>query len=546
MAVVQISKIQVRRGLSNQTGIPQLSGGEFAWAIDAQELYIGNGAVSEGAPYVGNTQILTINDASNIFKLANTYTFEGNTGATVITGVDANNPIQRTLQSKLDDTITLTDFGAIGSGTDNDTKAMQRTLDQIYLNSADKSLKKSKRKVIFPAGEFLITGTIFVPPYATIEGAGKDKTVIIQSTAGLPIFQTCDLTSTPTNKVVFPAIQSITAPTQVSIKGLTVKFASNALETSEEGLINLDCATDAVIEDVKFLGRTTTAAGAGSWSSSIKGIKIRGQGATTSNRVKIENCNFENLSAGVYSNWDITNVRINNSTFITMGKGVSLAETLTVGDVSQRHGPVDVKITNSRFDTTWQPALYVGSNTNNVSSLVISENNTYINCGNRGSVNDDDDQSTEVITFWSDGNKSQNDYFSRDDRNSEGTPSPMIPSIKGHVYQPSVTNFATLSASNTPVTIMTLAKSEYSEQVNINYVADQGLVLRTGVVQVLVGATTATICDSFQFTGVADLGLRDIQFSASIDEVSNALSVTVLNPTGSVVTKLSYQYNQLY
>ena len=52
MAVVQISKIQVRRGLSNQTGIPQLSGGEFAWAIDAQELYIGNGAVSEGAPYV--------------------------------------------------------------------------------------------------------------------------------------------------------------------------------------------------------------------------------------------------------------------------------------------------------------------------------------------------------------------------------------------------------------------------------------------------------------------------------------------------------------
>ena len=60
MAVVQISKIQVRRGQKNQgTGIPQLASGEFGWAVDAQELYIGNGAVSEGAPAVGNTQILT-------------------------------------------------------------------------------------------------------------------------------------------------------------------------------------------------------------------------------------------------------------------------------------------------------------------------------------------------------------------------------------------------------------------------------------------------------------------------------------------------------
>ena len=60
MAVVQISRIQLRRGkkLSGE-GLPQLASGELAWAIDAQELWIGNGAVGEGAPSVGNTRLLT-------------------------------------------------------------------------------------------------------------------------------------------------------------------------------------------------------------------------------------------------------------------------------------------------------------------------------------------------------------------------------------------------------------------------------------------------------------------------------------------------------
>lgn len=47
MAVVQISKIQVRRGKKNSgSGLPQLASGELGWAVDTQELFIGNGSVS--------------------------------------------------------------------------------------------------------------------------------------------------------------------------------------------------------------------------------------------------------------------------------------------------------------------------------------------------------------------------------------------------------------------------------------------------------------------------------------------------------------------
>ena len=58
MAVIQISKIQVRRGL--QENLPQLGSGEMGWSIDERRLFIGNGTLSEGAPEIGNTEILTI------------------------------------------------------------------------------------------------------------------------------------------------------------------------------------------------------------------------------------------------------------------------------------------------------------------------------------------------------------------------------------------------------------------------------------------------------------------------------------------------------
>jgi len=109
MAVIQISKIQHRRGLkNNNAGIPQLSAAEIAWAIDTQELYIGNGSVADGAPYVGNTKILTEHD--NILELANSYRF-------ALTEPSISLSVPRSLQSKLDEYVSIFDFGAIPDGS---------------------------------------------------------------------------------------------------------------------------------------------------------------------------------------------------------------------------------------------------------------------------------------------------------------------------------------------------------------------------------------------------------------------------------------------
>jgi hypothetical protein len=184
MAVYQISRIQIRRGQANQgTGLPQLASGEMAWAIDTQELYIGNGAVSEGAPAVGNTKILTSNDLTSQAGLVNTifYTYKV-TDTSIVTGTSVNAPVSRSLQARLDDDANLSNFLTTADVVGNDyTAAIQRAINQLFLNAGHGfayTTVRNRIKLTLPAGTFNTSSTLYVPSYATIEGAGIDKTII--------------------------------------------------------------------------------------------------------------------------------------------------------------------------------------------------------------------------------------------------------------------------------------------------------------------------------------------------------------------------------
>ena len=96
MPIVQISRIQHRRG--KKTDLPQLAAGELGWVVDEQRLYIGNGTVSDGAPAVGNTEIVT--SGSSAFTSALSHTYKGYLGdSTPVT--DGDLAVDKLLKEKI-------------------------------------------------------------------------------------------------------------------------------------------------------------------------------------------------------------------------------------------------------------------------------------------------------------------------------------------------------------------------------------------------------------------------------------------------------------
>lgn len=160
MSINQISKIQVRRGKKTIHGLPQLSSAEMAWAIDTQELFIGNGSIQEGSPSVGNTKILTEHD--NILEVAGKYRYKKG----LITAA-----VNQTLQDRFDDSITNLTFG-IG-----DAVQFQAALDEMYDNVETRDLPKSRITLRFMPGLYTFSTAIHIPSYVSIVGAGIDKTI---------------------------------------------------------------------------------------------------------------------------------------------------------------------------------------------------------------------------------------------------------------------------------------------------------------------------------------------------------------------------------
>jgi hypothetical protein len=160
MAVTQISRIQVRRGRKlSPAGIPQLASGEIAWAVDSQELFIGNGSVQEGAPYVGNTKILTEHD--NILALISSYKFGGADAESVVPF-----SIARSFQSKLDEYVSMFDFGAVGDGVTDNADIFETAFSQLFQNT----IETYRKVLIIPNGDYYFDRDVRVPSYVELMG----------------------------------------------------------------------------------------------------------------------------------------------------------------------------------------------------------------------------------------------------------------------------------------------------------------------------------------------------------------------------------------
>lgn len=228
MAVVQISKIQIRRGLKNSgIGVPQLSSAEMAWAVDTQELYIGNGSLDEGAPFVGNTKILT--EFDNILELATSYRFaDSPETATII----RSQP--RSLLSKLDEYVSILDFGAVPDGSTGCAEQFENAFTDLFRNADD----KFKKVLLIPNGIYLLERDLQIPSWARIRGETKEGAVLLLQGQTISFI-------TEDGKSI-SEFTSINRPHDIEISNLTIDRSI--------GQVDLSGVRDSVFDNVLFKG----------------------------------------------------------------------------------------------------------------------------------------------------------------------------------------------------------------------------------------------------------------------------------------------------
>jgi hypothetical protein len=391
MAIVQISQIQVRRGL--QQDLPQLASAEFGWSLDTRQLYIGNGTISEGAPAEGTTEVLT--QYSDLLNIGNAYTFKGaQSGYTSQTGLFSTTPITRTLQQKLDDSINVADFGALGDGTTDDTAAIQRAIDQVLFGGFALTLTKLRREIHFPAGLFIISGTLSLPSYVTLIGAGAQRT-IIQQNSSAPVLQLKDGSGQTGTSY---ATNGAATASYVACRYMTLSSSTS------KNILNLDSCSDIDFLRVRFVGSQTN-----STSTSITGQNAvyavpTNYALGNINNLQFVDCSFNNCTQGMILNTN--NVKIIGCDFTNMSRAITVDTTISAAKTS------DIKISSSSFNSIGNQAIYVNASTVGTPVHVNSIGNYYGECGTNyvgsGPV-------TNVIYFNASSCYSISDSFARTD-----------------------------------------------------------------------------------------------------------------------------------
>lgn len=525
MAVIEIAKIQVRRGQELQTGVPQLDPGEFGWAQDTQNLYIGK-RIIEGANSDENTRVLTQKDLDNIFNLINS------TSSNILK-YQYRDDIQyfvdrttvRNVSDKLDEvSVSILDFGYVDQGTvgADITQALESAIRALFYNSKDQggdwwnpATADARRQLRIPAGYYVVDQGINLPPYTTIVGDGSGLTKITYRNNSEGLFRTVDANGNYWDGPI-PMSGDASQAKDVVIKGLTLEY--DPAFASNFPLLSLDNVRDAVVEDVVFGTRvdSTSTTTYGLVSQGI-GIMLNGEGggigAGDSNlcqNIKIKNCKFDSLLTGIEGSGSVIRSHINSNLFNNLGRGIKLNSDGVVP------APSNFYIVENRFQNIVNEGIYVDTST--APTNHISERNFFIQVGNGTGLDDNVSVAqSPVIVFFSPGNRSVDDFFQRKALASSVGPGFYYnPLVKGIAVVIDNTLYAeTVNPSSNLITKLPLTGANQSIEILYKLYSLDNSYTRTGKLLINIAEQSgadfpeAFISDYYNFTAIEAWGDGD-------------------------------------
>ena len=526
MPIVQISRIQHRRG--KRTDLPQLAAGELGWVVDEQRLYIGNGTVSDGAPAVGNTEIVT--SGSSAFTTALSHTYKGYLGDSTPVGTSQ----QRTIQQRLDDYVSVKDFGAKGDDSTADITAIQNAIDEIYKDT-DKDDTRSRRVLFFPAGTYRINAALKIPPYATLIGEGPDKTIIRNSGNNAVMVTQDDDGNVGANI----GNSSATTPTQIQISSMTLR------NTVAYGGVSLDRVTHAYFNNVKFQG---SYASGGSDASTSKGVTVNHSNATYStSNVTFNQCQFTKFARLVDVSYNATNVRFHACDFSTAYYGALIGAEMDGSTAGLNDGPRDMQFTSSSWSTIGQQAILVAPATGATDGAgprhIVSHANYYAKTVANNFEGTGTFSEVPVIQFDNDECTSSQDFFERTDlRQSDGSSNlNAAPEVQGIGVSSKLIKSQTLPDNTSSATTINEYPALTSKGISIKYKITRGTLDRTGEFIISASTTAVGFDDTFTESG-ADVGVTLTAVLDDKDSTSGNETVAFKFTTTSTGTAATIDY----
>jgi hypothetical protein len=496
MPIVQISRIQHRRG--KKTDLPQLAAGELGWSVDDQRLYIGNGTVADGAPAVGNTEVMTAGSTTITTSLSHTYKGYLGDSTTIVTG--ATGDVTRTLQKRLDDYVSVKDFGAVGDDSTADVVAIQRALDELY-SDTDKNDARARRVLFFPAGTYKINASLTIPPYAHLVGEGPDKT-IIKNSASAPALVTEDDEGQVYGNI---GDSDATAPTQIQISNMTIRT------TVAYGGLSIDNATKVFVNNVKFQG---TFVSGGTDSATSKGVTVKSTTALPCAYIVFDQCQFTGFARLVDMSYDVTNVRFTNCDFSTAYYGALLGAEMDGSTNGLTKGPRDIQFSGSSWSTIGQQAIWVkpaaGADAGTGARNVISYGNWYAETVANSFDGVNSFIEVPVIQFDNDECTSTLDFFERTsqrdtDFGDSSDPSNTPPEVQGIGLHKKAVKQITLADNTSSATDTGIYLPGFTDKgVRITYKMNRGAKYRTGVFTISSAGELCTFNDDYEET--SDVG----------------------------------------
>ena len=511
MAIVQISQITNRKGLAEN--LPQLAGAEFGWSTDTRQLWIGNGTLEDGAPIIGNTEILT--EFSDLLNFSTTYTYQGRAaGYTVQTGPTPGTPVTLSLQSWFDQFASVLDFGATGDGVTDDTAAINRALYQLFCREVNPQIRRS---LFFPAGVYKVSGTINIPPYATLYGEGVENSIISLTAnhgGGVSyVAQTADsLQQTGLNIGAGGAIP----PQYITISNLGFQSLDNVASVFLVGQ-----ASNCRFQNVGFYGSTSDLT---SDVGDTVGIDFTSTASYVCEQIVFDGCNFSGTTWASYSDEQLKGIVFSNSKLDNLYSGFEFGSVAP----TDATGPTGVRINNNVFDNIYAEGIIFGT----YSNLNASANNVFYNVGNHftGSTGT---PATSIIVFNNSNNISISDLFERSDANAATYPRIYLdlatasqPTTNGSQIVLATGTYVRQSGSqtelangdtNTVTTISTIQATAFA----INYNIVRGLLYRSGTLTVSSNPTGGNPTWSDDYVQNNDTGI-----TLSITQTGTTITIT--------------------